>query len=262
MIFRESILAALIAGAALAPAHAAVLAIGDPNFYGRIEFSSGPPPAVQNVQPVYGARPLAGATPVYLRVPEYQRQDWPRFCLQYYACDRPVYLVHEEWYARQYGLPYYSSGSTPPPPPAYAYRRRPEERLYEVPVSSVHAVVGPPSQRCWMERQDVVVRDRPNTGGAIAGAVIGGILGHQIGSGRGNDAATVGGAVAGGAIGANAGRDSHYESRDVQRCETAAAAPPEFWDVSYFYRGVEHHVQMSSPPGATIAVNGYGEPRM
>ena len=33
-----------------------------------------------------------------------------------------------------------------PPPVAYDYSRRPGERLYEVPVASVHAVVGPPEQ--------------------------------------------------------------------------------------------------------------------
>ncbi len=37
--------------------------------------------------------------------------------------------------------------------------------------------------------------------GAAAGAVAGGLLGHQVGSGRGNTAATIGGAVAGGVIG-------------------------------------------------------------
>src|SRR6202162_3304363 len=37
-------------------------------------------------------------------------------------------------------------------PPAYDYRRRPNETLYEANVSSVRAVVGPPEQRCWVDR--------------------------------------------------------------------------------------------------------------
>ena len=98
-------------------------------------------------------------------------------------------------------------------------------------------------------------------GGAVAGAIIGGILGHQVGSGRGRDVATVGGAVAGGAVGANVGRGSHTVDRDVQRCETAASGPPQYWDVTYNFRGVEHRVQMSAAPGPTIAVNANGEPR-
>ncbi len=42
---------------------------------------------------------------------------------------------------------------------------------------------------------------RTSGGGAIAGAIIGGVLGHQVGSGRGNDAATVAGAVGGAVVG-------------------------------------------------------------
>ncbi len=157
----------------------------------------------------------------------------------------------------------YANEAPPPyPTPVYDYRRRPEERTYDVPVTSVHAVMGPPGQRCWTEREHVNESSRPNVGGAVVGAILGGVLGHQIGGGRGRDVATVGGAVAGGAIGANAGRQSGgtYE-QDVQRCETTASGPPQYWDVTYDYRGVEHRVQLSAPPGPTIPVNEYGEPR-
>jgi len=45
-------------------------------------------------------------------------------------------------------------------------------------------------------------RDNPAVGvGAIGGAIAGGVLGHQVGSGRGNTAATIGGAVVGGVVG-------------------------------------------------------------
>jgi uncharacterized protein YcfJ len=154
-----------------------------------------------------------------------------------------------------------------PPPlaaPTYEYRQRPNERIYQVPVSSVRAVVGPPEQRCWVERQQVVEnRGGPNVPGAIIGGIIGGVLGHQVGSGRGNDVATAGGAVAGAAIGANVNRGGQtVYDRDVQRCETVPSqAQPDYWDVSYNFRGIEHHVQMSAPPGPTISVNGNGEPR-
>lgn len=39
---------------------------------------------------------------------------------------------------------------------AYEYRRRPSERVFNAPVTSVRAVVGPPSERCWLERERVV----------------------------------------------------------------------------------------------------------
>jgi outer membrane lipoprotein SlyB len=55
---------------------------------------------------------------------------------------------------------------------------------------------------------------RTSGGGAVAGAIVGGVLGHQIGSGRGNDAATVagaiGGAVAGNEIEKRRADDEHY----------------------------------------------------
>lgn len=154
----------------------------------------------------------------------------------------------------------------PAPLPVYDNRRRDEERVFEANVTSVRAVVGPPEQRCWMEREDVAAtRGEANVGGAVLGALVGGVLGHQVGGGVGKDIATVGGAVAGAAVGANVGRNKNgmpATTRDVQKCATQpSTAAPAFWDVSYSFRGVEHRVQMTYAPGATIPVNARGEPR-
>ena len=151
------------------------------------------------------------------------------------------------------------------PPAVHDYTRRPGETLYEAPVTSVRAVVGPPQQRCWVERQ--VVDNGTggiNVPGAIVGGVVGGILGHQIGGGRGQDLATGIGAVGGAAVGANAGREPGTSyTQDVQRCENiASAGSVDYWDVTYTFRGYEHHVQTTSPPGRTILVNAQGEPRI
>ena len=153
-----------------------------------------------------------------------------------------------------------------PLPPAYAYRRRANERLYEAKVIAVRAVVGPPEQRCWVEREQVAAPPPGiNLPAAIAGAVIGGVLGHQVGGGRGQDIATAGGAVAGAALGANLGRDSAGQqvvTQNVQRCAKAPnEARPDYWDVTYHFRGQDHRVQMSAPPGPSVTVNGSGEPR-
>jgi uncharacterized protein YcfJ len=159
---------------------------------------------------------------------------------------------------------YENEAPAPLAAPTYEFRRRPGERIYEVPVTSVRAVVGPPEQRCWVEQEQVTQeRSRINVPGAVIGAVVGGILGHQVGGGTGKDIATVGGAVAGGAVGSQVGRGGQQvQTRDVQRCETVPSqARPDHWDVTYNFRGVEHRVQMSAPPGRTIAVNGNGEPR-
>ena len=148
--------------------------------------------------------------------------------------------------------------------PSYDYYQRPNERLFQAPVTSVRAVVGPPEQRCWVERKQVYDdRGGANVPGAIAGAIIGGVLGHQVGGGRGRDVATAGGAVAGAAVGANVGRGGPgVYGQDVQRCENVQGqARPDYWDVTYNFRGIEHRVQLGSPPGPTITVNGNGEPR-
>jgi len=141
------------------------------------------------------------------------------------------------------------------------YRRHANERLHTARVTSVRGVFGPPEQRCWVEQEEVR-QGGVSVPGAIAGAVIGGILGHQIGGGRGQDIATAGGAVGGAALGANIGRGyGPVATRDVQRCAYAQREEPQYWDVTYVFRGVEHRAQTTAPPGPTIAVNADGVPR-
>jgi uncharacterized protein YcfJ len=122
-------------------------------------------------------------------------------------------------------------------------------------------VMGAPTQHCWVERQEVSNGGDRNVGGAIAGALIGGVLGHQVGGGSGKDLATVGGAVAGGVIGSNVGRNGQPSTQDVRRCENTVSGTPAYWDVTYNFRGQDHRIQMTAPPGNTIAVNRNGEPR-
>jgi uncharacterized protein YcfJ len=147
--------------------------------------------------------------------------------------------------------------------PNYAWRRRANERVYDAPVTSVRAVMGTnTTQHCWVERQQVSDnRGNSNAGGAVFGALVGGVLGHQIGGGSGRDLATAGGAVTGAVIGANSSMMGAGPTRDVRRCNDAVQGTPAYWDVAYDFRGQPHHIQMSAPPGATIAVNGKGEPR-
>jgi uncharacterized protein YcfJ len=142
----------------------------------------------------------------------------------------------------------------PAPEQAYDYGRRRGERTYQATVTSVHAVVGPPEQRCWVERENIPrERSKANVPAAIAGALIGGILGHQVGGGSGRDIATAGGAVAGAAVGANVGRNGGGQqgyTRDAQRCaDVPSQARPAFWDVTYTFRGQEHRMQMTTPQG-------------
>ena len=73
--------------------------------------------------------------------------------------------------------------------------------------------------------RNVRVRDKPSDNHRIAGtaigAVAGGLLGHQVGGGKGKTLATVGGAVAGGVIGNKVQehhQDSHARYHYEKRC--------------------------------------------
>lgn len=141
------------------------------------------------------------------------------------------------------------------------FRAQRDERLFEANVTSVRAVMGTPEQRCWVEPGQVA-QGNNNVPGAIAGALLGGILGHQVGGGTGKDLATVGGAVAGAALGANVGGGNQQAAtQDVRRCENVPNQRPQYWDVTYNFRGQEHRVQMTTQPGQTVTVNQLGEPR-
>lgn len=172
--------------------------------------------------------------------------------------DRITSLREVAWDARVANNRY-----APEPVPVYDSRRRRGERFFEADVTSARAVLATSGQRCWVEQERLPqVRGEANVPAAIAGALIGGILGHQVGGGSGKDIATVGGVVAGAALGSQYGRNGQPVTQDVQRCENLpGGAQPAFWDVSYEFRGRQHQVQMAEEPGRTITVNDRGEPR-
>jgi uncharacterized protein YcfJ len=155
----------------------------------------------------------------------------------------------------------------PPAMPAYDTRpRRGENRLYEADVIAVRAVFGDPKQRCWVEAEQVVQTFAPDPS-MLAGTVLGGVIGHQFGGGRGKDLATIGGALAGAAVGANVaavnGRPGQVVvTRNVKKCVNEPNTTPAYWDVTYEFRGRQHHVQMLNPPGPVLTVNRMGEPRV
>lgn len=185
------------------------------------------------------------------------------------GCAVPYPVVQQQPTVVQTPAPVYQYPSQPYSSTQAApvdYRRRANEALYTAEVLSVRAVLATPEQRCWIEREPVV-QDRPaaNVPGAVVGAVIGGILGHQIGGGTGQDIATVGGAVAGAMVGSSVGRDSYGNTvtQEVQRCTSVPSnGQPDYYDVTYTFRGITHRAQMTTPPGRTITVNAAGEPRI
>jgi uncharacterized protein YcfJ len=66
-------------------------------------------------------------------------------------------------------------------------------------------------------------------------------------------------------VGAQIGRggsEQALQTRDVERCDSVPdQANPDYWDVTYNFRGQTHRMQMTAPPAPTVTVNELGEPR-
>ena len=129
-----------------------------------------------------------------------------------------------------------------------------------------YVTVKTPVRECWEELQYYSVDTRPrNSGGStLLGAVIGGAIGHQFGSGRGNDAATVAGALIGAAVGSdsarkrNTGYGVETYSRPVERCATRYRETQEEridgYRVTYRYNGQKYVTEMPYDPGNRLRV--------
>jgi uncharacterized protein YcfJ len=105
------------------------------------------------------------------------------------------------------------------------------------------------------------VRDRDRIAGTAIGAVVGGLLGNQIGAGGGRTVATVGGAAAGGYAGNQIQKnmqDSDTQSRRQTHCKTEYDSQEEImaYDVTYRLGGQQSVVRMDYDPGDRIPVKG------
>ena len=134
-------------------------------------------------------------------------------------------------------------------------------------------------EECWNDRvrgyEDRRVT-RTDTGapigaGTVLGAIVGGVAGHQVGSGRGNDAATAAGAVIGGLIGNQVDRDqgnvrpgerfSETErvpvERSVERCRVVdeVREATTGFDVRYEYMGRQFTTRMPRDPGRFVRIS-------
>jgi len=134
-------------------------------------------------------------------------------------------------------------------------------------------------EECWNDRvrtyEDRRVT-RSDTGapigpGTVLGAIVGGVAGHQVGSGRGNDVATGVGAVVGGLVGNQIDRNNgdvrpgervtEVErvpvDRNVERCRTVQETREATvgYDVRYEYMGRQFTTRMARDPGRFVRVN-------
>jgi uncharacterized protein YcfJ len=100
-------------------------------------------------------------------------------------------------------------------------------------------------------------KDQHHIAGTAIGAVAGGLLGHMVGGGKGNTVATVAGAVGGGYAG-NRIEASHQQGQVVtsvqRRCDTVNNANGNIvaYDVHYVYNGVTRTVRMDHDPGDRV----------
>jgi uncharacterized protein YcfJ len=137
-------------------------------------------------------------------------------------------------------------------------------RAHSAKVLSAHALtrtVKTPRQECHDETvtHTKPVKDPDRLLGTGLGAVVGGVLGHQVGGGNGQTLATVAGAAAGGYAGNKIQQRTQqgdpYTTTE-QRCSTVydEKEEPNGFDVVYEYEGHRHHVHMEHDPGRSLPV--------
>lgn len=130
-----------------------------------------------------------------------------------------------------------------------------------VSVDPVRSTVNNPKQVCHDETvtHTEPPKDEHRIAGTAIGAVAGGLLGNQIGGGKGRTLATVAGAVGGGYAGnrIQASRQHAQVSSTVERkCETVNNTSSKIvgYDVRYEYNGVTRTVRMDHDPGDRVQV--------
>jgi uncharacterized protein YcfJ len=108
-----------------------------------------------------------------------------------------------------------------------------------------------PEQRCEgnSSRDD-------GTGGTVAGALVGGALGNQVGKGDGRKASTIAGAVIGGVIGRRIDRNNSVAG--TGRCRMVEVERDErritSYDVEYQYKGEKYMSRLDADPGIRLRI--------
>ena len=132
--------------------------------------------------------------------------------------------------------------------------------VYDEPAADTAAA---PQQECWEEQVPVGADggssndNGKRTVATMIGAVVGGLLGNQVGKGDGRRAATVAGAVAGGVVGSQVGADRpQYTTQRHCRPSGGAAGPRHVvaYDVEYRYRGEVFSSRLAYDPGDRVRV--------
>jgi len=209
-----------------------------------------------------------------------------------YYGDDAGYYGDEDAYAMQAGSGYYGQSPSAYPDPrvsvrgGYGYGGQQSPAYDMARVVSVDPIVQPTQpvtrQQCWSEptpsyayqdrgyQRDPRYASRSQTsgGGALLGAIAGGVLGNSVGDGDGRKAATIAGAVIGYNVAGASQRNGYgyndgYYNRggyydNSPRCRTVTEYRRDRqivgYDVTYDYRGRVQHVRSAVNPGDRIRV--------
>lgn len=130
-----------------------------------------------------------------------------------------------------------------------------------VDVEPLREIQRTPVDREICREETAYVRERRHSHApTVVGAIIGGVIGSQFGSGRGRDAATAAGALLGGSIGhdASQARDGGHYPVVRERCRVERDWRERTVDrgyrVTYEYGGRLHRTTMDHHPGEEIRV--------
>ena len=90
-----------------------------------------------------------------------------------------------------------------------------------------------------------------NPGAAVAGGLVGALVGSRFGGGHGKDAATIAGAIGGAMVGDQAGSGPVTQ----QQCTTVyEPGPPAGYQVTYDYKGKLLTTTLRNPPGEFLRI--------
>lgn len=89
-------------------------------------------------------------------------------------------------------------------------------------------------------------------GNALAGAIIGGVIGNQFGGGDGKKAATVLGVI----VGSNMANGTADKTRQVcsQTPKWEQRSRLTGWNVTYSFNGMHHHAILNQDPGTHVTI--------
>ncbi len=145
---------------------------------------------------------------------------------------------------------------------AVGYKTLTKPKFAEVVAAKeVFETVVTPREQCQdvQVQKQAEVKDKNRLAGTAIGAVAGGLLGSQVGGGKGKTLATVGGAAAGGYAGNQVQKNMQQKdtvTTTERQCKTVNEKSQKLvgYNVTYRLDGKDGTVRMNFKPGATLPV--------